>query len=200
MFFLWIEDHQVGLLNQFVLPAAVKLLIAFVLFDLWIYLWHRANHLIPFLWRFHQIHHSDLEMDMSTALRFHPIEILLASMFNILIFTLIGMNLDQIILYKLVFHTNVLIQHSNVALPERWDRLMRYVIVTPNMHRVHHSMKREETDSNYASVLSFCDRIFGSYRESDPRTIVFGLESERSEEDQKVTHLLKLPFTRDSDR
>jgi len=137
---------------------------------------------------------------MSTALRFHPIEILLASMFNILIFTLIGMNLDQIILYKLVFHTNVLIQHSNVALPERWDRLMRYIIVTPNMHRVHHSMKREETDSNYASVLSFCDRIFGSYRESDPRTVVFGLESERSEEDQKVINLLKLPFTRDSDR
>jgi len=198
--FLWIEKNNIGLLQQFPMPAVVSAAIAFLLFDLWIYSWHRLNHVVPFLWRFHQIHHNDLEMDMSTAFRFHPGEIFLASLVNVVVFTILGMRLDQIIIYKLVFHLNVFIHHSNVAVPERWDKVLRLIIVSPNMHRVHHSMKREETDSNFASVFSFWDRIFRTFRESEPQKIVFGLEEDRTAETQTVSYLLKLPFKRSKRR
>jgi len=148
------------------------------------------------LWRFHQVHHNDIEVDMSTALRFHPGEILLASMSNVLIFIIVGLNIEQIILYKGIFHINVIIHHSNIAVPESLDKLLRLVIVTPNMHRVHHSIKKQETDSNFSSVLTLWDKMFGTYRESDPEKIVFGLETDRGEECQTIKYLLTLPFKR----
>lgn len=192
--FTLIEKYRLGLLNQIQLPALASMVAAFLMFDLWIYSWHRLNHIIPFLWRFHQVHHNDIEMDMSTALRFHPGEILMASMLNVIIFIIAGLSIEQIIVYKGIFHINVMIHHSNIAIPESFDRLLRLFIVSPNTHRVHHSIKREETDSNFSSVLTVWDRMFGTYRESDPEKIVFGLESDRTEECQTIKYLLKLPF------
>lgn len=193
--FLWIEENEIGLLNLFEMPIWATAFVAAILFDAWIYSWHRLNHVVPFFWRFHQVHHSDLEMDFSTALRFHPGEILLSSLMNIAVFTLLGITIELIVIYKLVFNINVLWHHSNIALPEKWDRLLRLILVSPNMHRVHHSMKVKETNSNYSSVLSVWDRIFGSYRCGDPEKIVFGLDYDRDSKDQTLGRLLKRPFS-----
>lgn len=198
--FLWIEEYQIGLLNLFEIPFWVGALAASVLFDGWIYFWHRLNHVIPFFWRFHQVHHSDTQMDMSTALRFHPGEILLSSLVNIAVFVILGITIELIVVYKIVFNLNVLWHHSNIALPEKWDRLLRFVLVSPNMHRVHHSMKVRETNSNYSSVLSIWDRLFGSYRRSDPEKIVFGLDYDREPENQTIGQLMHRPFISRKDR
>ncbi len=193
--FLWIHENEIGLLNQIERPFWVATILASVLFDAWIYWWHRLNHVVPFFWRFHQVHHSDMEMDFSTALRFHPGEMLLSSLANIAVFAFLGITIELIVIYKIVFNFNVLWHHSNVALPEKWDQMLRGVLVSPNMHRVHHSMKVRETNSNYSSVLSVWDRLFGSYRKSDPDKIVFGLDYDRSSEDQKFGRLMARPFT-----
>lgn len=192
--FIWIEENGIGVLNLLEAPFWVSALLASLSFDLWIYWWHRLNHVAPFLWRFHQVHHNDTEMDMSTALRFHPGEILLSSIANVFMFAILGISIEMMVVYKLIFNINVLFHHSNVALPEKWDRWYRLLLVSPNMHRVHHSKRMPETNSNYASGLAIWDRIFGSYRERDPDEIVFGLEYDRSQEQQKWLYLLKRPF------
>lgn len=198
--FVWIAENHIGLLNQFEMPFWLAALIASILFDAWLYVWHRLNHVLPFFWRFHQVHHSDLEMDFSTALRFHPGEILFSSIVNIAVFAILGISIEYLVIYKIVFNINVLWHHSNVALSEKWDRLLRAVLVSPSMHRVHHSMKAKETNSNYSSVLSIWDRLFGSYRFSDPKKIVFGLDYDREVEDQTIARLLSRPFKPKNDR
>jgi sterol desaturase/sphingolipid hydroxylase (fatty acid hydroxylase superfamily) len=198
--FVWIAENHIGFLNFFEMPFWMAALIASILFDAWLYVWHRLNHVIPFFWRFHQVHHSDLEMDFSTALRFHPGEILLSSIVNIAVFAILGISIEYLVIYKIVFNINVLWHHSNVALSEKWDRLLRLVLVSPNMHRVHHSMRVKETNSNYSSVLSIWDRLFGSYRFSDPKKIVFGLDYDRGAEDQTIARLLSRPFKNKNDR
>jgi len=198
--FVWIAENHIGFLNFFEMPFWMAALIASILFDAWLYVWHRLNHVIPFFWRFHQVHHSDLEMDFSTALRFHPGEILLSSIVNIAVFAILGLSIEHLVIYKIVFNINVLWHHSNVALSEKWDRLLRLVLVSPNMHRVHHSMRVKETNSNYSSVLSIWDRLFGSYRFSDPKKIVFGLNYDRGAEDQTIARLLSRPFKNKNDR
>ncbi len=197
--FVWIEENRVGLLNLFEVPFWVMALLASLLFDMWIYWWHRINHAIPFLWRFHQVHHNDTEMDMSTALRFHPGEIFLSSVVNVFAFAVLGIAIEYIVIYKLVFTINVLFHHSNVAIPERWDRWFRYILVSPNMHRVHHSNRSRETNSNYSSVLTIWDRLFGSYFEKAPSEITFGLEYDRSKDCQTLPYLLKRPFASKGD-
>ena len=192
--FLWIDKNDIGLLNLFEMPLWLSMLLAALIFDAWIYWWHRLNHIVPFFWRFHQVHHNDTEMDMSTALRFHPGEIFLSSIANAGIFVLFGITVELIVFYKLVFSLNVLFHHSNIALPGSLDRFMRIFLVSPNMHRVHHSQKIEETNSNYSSALTIWDRIFGSYRRNDPSTIVFGLDFDRKPEEQGLKYLLLRPF------
>ena len=190
----WMEDHSVGLLRMFRASSGLKLCVAFVLFDFWIYAWHWVNHQIPLLWRFHRVHHSDPAMDMSTALRFHPFEILLSSMLNIIIIALIGMDLSHLVLYKGIFHANVLFQHSNVRISPKVDYLMRALLVSPNMHRIHHSNIQKGTNSNYSSVFSFWDRLFGTYCRRDGDLVTFGLDRWMEEKWQTVVGLLKLPF------
>jgi len=192
--FIWIEGNGIGLLNWIEAPFWALVLLASLSFDMWIYWWHRINHRVPFLWRFHQVHHNDTEVDMSTALRFHPGEIILSSIANVIVFTILGISIEMMVVYKIIFNISVLFHHSNVALPERWDRLYRFFLVSPNMHRVHHSRRMRETNSNYASGLAIWDRLFGSYRERDPSEIVFGLEYDRAPEQQKWLYLLKRPF------
>ncbi len=197
--FLLIAEYQIGFLNWIEIPFVAAALLASLLWDAWIYAWHRLNQRTPFFWRFHQVHHSDVQMDLSTALRFHPGEILLSSLANIVVFTALGIALEYMILYKVVFNLNVLFHHSNVAIPEKWDRILRLFLVSPNMHRVHHSRRMRETNSNYSSVLSVWDRLFGTYRESETDRIVFGLEYDRTVEAQSLVQLMKRPFIRRND-
>jgi sterol desaturase/sphingolipid hydroxylase (fatty acid hydroxylase superfamily) len=187
-----------GLLHQLGLGPLAALLVAFVLFDLWMYLWHRANHRIPFLWRFHRVHHTDPEMDCTTALRFHPIEMLLSGGANVVVIVALGMAVPALIVYKTVMVVAILFHHSNLAIPESIDRRLRAVVVSPAVHRVHHSEVRSETDSNYGTVFSFWDRLFGSLRlRDDVRAIRFGIGRYRAPDWQRLAPLLALPFRRE---
>jgi sterol desaturase/sphingolipid hydroxylase (fatty acid hydroxylase superfamily) len=187
--------RRVGILYVAPLPSAVHFVAAFVLFDLWVYLWHRANHRIHFLWRFHRMHHSDPDMDVSTATRFHPGEIVMASLLRLGLVPLIGIPIAVLVLYDLSQLAITQFHHANLALPARLDRWVRYVIVSPNMHKVHHSRVRVETDSNYSSLLSVWDRLFGSYREKpDYAKIRYGLDEFTSDEGQSLRGLIMTPL------
>jgi len=189
------EYHSWGLLRQFQGASWFEGAIAFVLFDFWMYAWHWANHRIPFLWRFHRMHHSDLAVDSTSALRFHMGEIVLSSLLRLIVVPLIGMQFVHLLIYEVCLQPIIIFHHSNVALPERIDRVFRAVIVTPNMHRVHHSQIRDETDSNYSSIFSFWDRLIRSFRQrEDTRTLVYGLPYLQEKEWQAFWGMLKTPF------
>lgn len=159
----WTSSNQIGLLYQLDIPSTYSFFLAFLLIDLWQYLWHRLNHQIPLLWKFHQVHHADKDMDASTALRFHPIEIAYSSLIRAGVFPVMGIQLEHLIIYELIMLPIILWHHSNIRINEFADTLLRIIIVTPHMHRLHHSDIHSETDSNYASVFSFWDRLFRSY-------------------------------------
>lgn len=193
------EQHGIGLLHWIsldgLLGAVLALALAVLLFDLWMYAWHRANHEIPVLWRFHQVHHTDPAMDATTALRFHPGELLISSLLNPLVVLALGMGLTQLIVYKSVMLVIILFHHSNVRVPSTLDARLRPLIVPPSMHRVHHSMIPRETNSNYGTVFSFWDRLFGSFRlRSDLQQIVFGTGHHDEPAWQTLVCLLRLPL------
>jgi sterol desaturase/sphingolipid hydroxylase (fatty acid hydroxylase superfamily) len=134
-------------------------------------------------------------MDITTALRFHPFEILLSSLFRLMIFILLGINLIHFIIYEISLQVVIQLHHSNISLPEKYDRLLRYMIVTPNMHRVHHSDEWRETNSNYSSIFSFWDRLWATYRErEDTHTINLGLKILRENRWQRIIGMLLTPF------
>ena len=204
---VWASNHGFGLLNLLSLPLWLDTVIAILLFDIWTYWWHRISHVIPMLWRFHRIHHSDLKMDVTTANRFHFGEITISSLLRIPIILLIGADIWQLALYEALMFPVVQFQHANVRLPEKIDRLIRIFLTSPAMHKVHHSDYYKETNSNYTSLLSVWDRLFGSFRtRKDLENIRMGLKEFRSEEEQTLTALLKNPmlsvkqnFKKDSD-
>lgn len=191
----WGESLSLGITRSLDMNIWFSTILAIVLMDGWMYLWHIGNHRIPFLWRFHRMHHSDSEMDVTTALRFHTGEMVFSSLLRFAVVPLIGMSLWQLILYEIILLPIIQLHHSNVNIPERWDRYLRAIIVMPNMHRVHHSRWRLETDSDYASVFSFWDRIFGSFRlREDFHTLHYGLNAYDADEWQTTRGMLKTPF------
>jgi sterol desaturase/sphingolipid hydroxylase (fatty acid hydroxylase superfamily) len=193
----WAQSHNFGLLNWFSLSGGPRLICAFLLFDAWMYLWHRLNHRIPFLWRFHRTHHSDPRMDVTTASRFHLGEIFFSSILRVPVIALLGLQLWELALYEAAMFAVVQLHHANIALPAWLDRGLRMVIVSPFMHKVHHSRWQPETDSNYSSLFSFWDRLFGSFRmREDPRTLEFGLEGFDPPEHQTLVGLMTTPVER----
>lgn len=176
----WARGAGFGLLNLLSLPVLARYIAAVILFDAWQYAWHRLNHRSAFLWRFHAIHHTDTELDASSAVRFHTGEIVMSAAARILVLPLLGMGLAELAVYEALLMPVILLHHSNVNVPLRLDALLRMLIVTPRMHWVHHSRYRPETDSNFASIFSVWDRIFGTHRgHADPAAIQFGLEDAR---------------------
>jgi len=191
----WAEGQGVGLCNLGLLHPAACGLVAFVLFDLWMYAWHRMNHQLPLLWRFHRVHHSDTAMDSTTALRFHPGEILLSTVLNCVPMILLGMGIEGLVFYKSVMILVTLFHHSNLSVPVGLDHALRRVIVTPSLHRVHHSHLRAETDSDYGTVFSFWDRLFGTFRtRACYEDIRFGIGGFEDAASQRTLGLLALPF------
>ncbi|GAB4191470.1 MAG: hypothetical protein Kow00105_05550 [Phycisphaeraceae bacterium] len=175
----WAERHAFGVGHWLDGPAWLQWLIVLVLFDVWMYLWHRLNHRVPLLWRFHAVHHSDRDMDATSAFRFHTGEIAMSFMARLAVLPLLGMTMTQLLIYETVLLPVILFHHSNIRLPAWADRLLRWLIVTPRMHWVHHSREQPETDSNYASILSVWDRCFGTFRlRGRPETIQLGLHDE----------------------
>ena len=191
----WTASRGFGLVNLVAWPPVAKIFLLFVLFDLWMYVWHRANHEITFLWRFHRMHHSDPDMNTSTALRFHPGEMLLSASARLAVLPLLGMTLWNLALYEMVFLPVIFFHHSNLSLPRRLDRGLLAVVVTPAMHRVHHSRWRPETNSNYGSVFPYWDVLARSFRlRDDAHTVDLGLDGTDSHAWQSVAGMLQTPL------
>jgi len=155
----WSRANSFGVLHWLGIRGVWAFALGFVLFDMWQYLWHRLNHRVPLLWRFHAVHHADRELSASSGLRFHTGEIVLSSCVRLAVLPLLGMTVAQVLLYEAVLLPVILFHHGNVGVPARADRWLRWLIVTPWMHWVHHSDYQPETDSNFSSVFSFWDRI-----------------------------------------
>ncbi len=152
-----------GLFNLLPLPFWLEVLVAVLLFDLAIYLQHLVMHALPLLWRLHRVHHADLDIDLTTGSRFHTIEILLSMMIKWLLIVLLGPPLLAMLIFEIVLNGMAMFNHANLRLPRALDRRLRYLLVTPDMHRVHHSILRRETNSNYGFNLSLWDRLFKTY-------------------------------------
>ena len=193
----WTWDNQFGILNQINLPTVYSFILAIILIDLWQYIWHRLNHQVDFLWKFHQAHHADKEMDASTGLRFHPGEIIYSNIIRISIIPLIGIQLEHLLIYEILLLPIILFHHSNIRLNESIDKMLRIITVTPHIHRLHHSDIQSETDSNYASVFSIWDRLFRSYTMRPiEQAFTLGLGNRYSRKQwNSIVGMLTLPFS-----
>jgi len=190
----WTERNHYGLLNNVGVEGPIRFVLALVLLDLWMYVWHRANHTIPFLWRFHRMHHSDRHMDVTTATRFHLGEHLGALGLRLGLIPLVGFEVWNLIVYDTLVIAITQFHHADVSLG-RWDRPLRLLIVTPDMHKVHHSDARPETDSNYSTVLSAWDRLAKSFRmREDTKSINFGLKEFADPSWERWSGMWKTPF------
>ena len=191
----WAQQQQLGLLQGAALWWALPL--SLLLLDLAIYAQHVASHKWGWLWRLHRMHHSDTFIDASTALRFHPLEILLSMVWKSALIIALGAPLLAVLVFETLLNASALFNHANLRLPVAVDRWLRRLIVTPDMHRVHHSVHPEETDSNYGFNLPWWDRLFGTYR-AQPRDghlqMQIGLQSFRSAEDGRLDRLLLQPL------
>jgi sterol desaturase/sphingolipid hydroxylase (fatty acid hydroxylase superfamily) len=152
-----------GLFNALDWPVWLEITLAILILDFAIWAQHLISHKVPLFWRFHRMHHADRDIDVTTALRFHPVEILASMALKIALVYLIGPAALAVILFEIILNGTAMFNHANMALPLRLDRALRMVLVTPDMHRVHHSDQRSEHDSNYGFALSVWDRIFGTY-------------------------------------
>jgi len=192
---LFAADHNVGLLNLLKLSPPFHLAIGFLLMDLSFYYWHRLNHVIPLLWRFHNVHHSDPDLDVSTSFRFHFAEILYSSLFRIAQVAIIGISIRGYIVYELIFSLSTIFHHSNIKLPIGIERSLNKIFVTPRMHGVHHSFYRDETNSNYSVIFSFWDRLHQSLMLNVPQSeIQIGIPAYHEAKDNSLLHMLKMPF------
>ena len=190
-------EEGIGLFNFVKLPLWANLIASIVLFDLLIYLQHVAFHKVPIFWRIHRIHHSDLQFDVTTGVRFHPLEILLSTLYKLVAVFVFGPAAFAIIIYEMALNAAALFTHGNVGLSGTLDKGLRKLLVTPDMHRVHHSVIKVETDSNYGNIFSFWDRLFRTYRdqpESGHAGMQIGLQEFRDDNDQKLVSLLTMPF------
>lgn len=196
----WTTRSGFGILNQVELHPAARFLSAVLLLDAWMYLWHRANHAIPLLWRFHRMHHSDNRMDVTTATRFHFGEHVGSNVLRLGLIPLLGFLVWHIVVYEMLVIAITQFHHADVSLG-RHDRWLRLIIVTPDMHKVHHSRWRPETDSNYSTFFSFWDRLARSFRmRSDPKTLNFGLAEYDEPQWQTFWGMLKTPFVKPKQR
>ena len=191
----WAGNVSFGLLHWITLPPVLSFIVAFLLLDLSFYYWHRLNHVVPFLWRFHNVHHSDPDMDASTGFRFHFGEIVLSTIFRAVQVGLIGVSLETFLAFELIFQIATYFHHSNLRLSLGLERVVNFVIVTPRMHTIHHSQVRDETNSNYSVIFSLWDRINRTFRWGIPvSTVSIGVPGYAAASDNSIVELLKAPF------
>ena len=189
--------HGFGLFHVVGLPFWPAALAGFLVLDLVIFGQHVVFHHVPWLWRLHRMHHADLDIDVSTGGRFHPIEILLSMLIKMATVALVGIPAGAVIAFEVVLNATSMFNHSNVAMPAWLDRMVRLIVVTPDMHRVHHSVLRPETDSNFGFNLPWWDRLFGTYR-AEPGAghdgMTIGLPVFRDPGELRLDRLLTQPF------
>lgn len=187
----------VGLFNALDWPLWLEIGLAFILLDFAIWAQHVASHKIPALWRLHRVHHSDRDIDVTTAIRFHPLEILLSMVLKIGLVYALGIDPVAVVIFEVVLNGAAMFNHANVDLPRRVDRILRRIVVTPDMHRVHHSVDRREHDANYGFNLAIWDRIFGVYLDQPAKGhagMEIGLADWRDDAPTRLGFTLALPF------
>jgi diguanylate cyclase (GGDEF)-like protein/PAS domain S-box-containing protein len=194
------DQNHWGLLNHYLLPLWLEIIVAFILLDLAMYLQHVMLHVLPILWRFHRVHHSDMEMDVTTGFRFHPVEIVYTLVVKSTLVVLIGAPVIVVIVFELILSLAILFTHSNVYINSVLERTLRKLYVTPDMHRIHHSVRENETNSNFGFIFSFWDKLLGTYQQDSTDSVnamVIGLDQFREPACQKLTGQLLLPFSDD---
>ena len=196
---IWAEANGYGLLRWAGIDPLLGGLAAFFVLDLAVWLEHVASHKIPLLWRIHRMHHADTGFDVTTGLRFHPLEIVLSMLWKAAVVVGLGAPVISVLIFEIVLNGTSMFNHSNVRLPLALDRRLRRVLVTPDMHRVHHSTIRRETDSNYGFNFQFWDRLFGTYNDQPEKGhagMDIGLEQWRGREPSGLLWALLLPLRR----
>ncbi|WP_022661906.1 sterol desaturase family protein [Paucidesulfovibrio longus] len=194
---LWSAQQGVGLFHALPLPPLVEGVMAVLFLDAAIYWQHRAFHRFRPLWRVHRMHHSDLDLDASSGLRFHPIELLASLIFKMLLVVLLGASAVSVLVFELLLNGCAMFNHANLALPPRADRLLRLLLITPDMHRVHHSTDMRESNRNFGFSVPWWDRIFATYKPHPDKGqlgMEIGLNIFRSPSFSRIDRLLLLPF------
>jgi sterol desaturase/sphingolipid hydroxylase (fatty acid hydroxylase superfamily) len=189
--------HGLGLLHLFQLPYSLAVMLSILVLDLAIYLQHRMFHAVPLLWRLHRVHHADLDFDVTTGARFHPLEILLSTVIKFTVILVVGPPAVAVLMFEILLNATSMFNHSNVRIPTSLDRFVRGLVVTPDMHRVHHSIKPRETNSNFGFNLSWWDRLFGTYRaqpEASHGAMTLGIDQFRSPRELWLDRMLLQPF------
>lgn len=189
----WGLFHWLGVTNWLAFIAGLLLL------DLVIYAQHVVFHHVPLLWRFHRVHHADTVLDVTTGLRFHPVEMVISMLIKFGAVVALGVPAEAVVAFEVLLNATSMFNHANIALPQAAERMLRLIVVTPGMHRVHHSAVRAETDSNYGFNLPWWDRLFGTYQDG-PRQgyegMTVGLETFRDDKESRLDRLLTQPFRR----
>jgi sterol desaturase/sphingolipid hydroxylase (fatty acid hydroxylase superfamily) len=191
-------NNTYGILNYLSLPSGLEIPVGILLLDLVIYGQHVLFHTVPLLWRFHMMHHADLDIDVTTGLRFHPIEIALSMGIKLGAVIIIGPPVLAVILFEILLNGTSMFNHGNILMPAGVDRLVRLLVVTPDMHRVHHSVVIRETNSNFGFNFPWWDRLFGTYRaqpSAGHEKMTIGLSLYRDEKKLSLPRLLVMPFT-----
>lgn len=194
---VWAELNGYGLFNIVEVPAVISVIICFIVLDFAIWLSHVASHKIPLFWAVHRMHHSDVDIDVSTAIRFHPIEIILSMVWKMIIVVILGAPAVAVLIFEIILNGAAMFNHSNIKLPLAIDKILRQFIVTPDMHRVHHSTEHNETDSNYGFNLAIWDRLFGTYIDQPKaghKAMKIGLNEWQDERPTRLFWSLKVPF------
>jgi sterol desaturase/sphingolipid hydroxylase (fatty acid hydroxylase superfamily) len=193
------EARGWGLFNQLDWPIVLEFVLAVLVFDLVIYGQHRLMHRIPLLWRLHRVHHTDLDFDASTGVRFHPVEILFSMLIKLALVTVLGPSALAVLAFEVLLNASSLFEHANLRIPQRVDRWLRLLVVTPDMHRVHHSVHGDEYNRNFGFNFPWWDRLLGSYH-AQPRDghlgMTIGQEKFRAEADQRLGRLLLQPLSK----
>lgn len=200
---LILENKGWGLFNLVDLPTGFELIASIILLDMLIYWQHVLTHRIPVLWAVHRVHHSDRDFDVTTGIRFHPIEIVLSMFYKLLCIVVIGPAVIAVFIFELWLNVGAMFSHADIALPRKIDRIVRRLIVTPDMHRVHHSVYGREINSNYGFGLSLWDRLFGTYIDQPTdghNDMVIGLRSQQSDKPASLSWCLLWPFKWFSER
>jgi sterol desaturase/sphingolipid hydroxylase (fatty acid hydroxylase superfamily) len=193
------QEKQAGLLNVWDLPEWLKIAAGILILDFFIYLWHLQTHVLPFLWRFHRVHHSDMNMDVTTANRFHLGEFLFTGLIRLAVIHTFGIGLTAYILFEIWVNLSVQFHHSSIRVPAWFEKLWVLLFVPPFLHRIHHSVRIKERDTNYGVIFSIWDRMLGTLTtEVEQDKIVIGIGSHREIGKLGFWRLLALPFTRNT--
>ena len=191
---IWAKLHNVGIFNYYKITGIYSGILTFIFFDLAIYFQHVFSHKWNLLWKFHQVHHTDPDLDVTTGLRFHPVEMLYSLIYKICLILILGANTTSLIIFEIVLNSMSMFSHANLYIPEKIEKILRLVFVTPQMHIIHHSVLQKESDTNFSFNFSLWDYLFRTYTSKFESNGIIGQENYFGADKQTFKFLLKQPF------